>query len=132
VQKYPPQQLNVVLYGLPVLALTAFVPFRELDGLNITGWILLFLLGINTLIAYGCIGEAFKYIEANKVSVIITLNPIITFIVMALMDTMNIRWIEPENITIYSLLGALLVVSGAILVVLPKKIRTLKQPEHVA
>jgi drug/metabolite transporter (DMT)-like permease len=34
---------------------------------------------------------------------------------------MQVDWIRAENMTIYSVLGAALVISGAILVVIPKK-----------
>ena len=62
-----------------------------------------------------------KYIEANKISVIVTLNPIITFAAMAVIGSMSVDWIDAEVTTIYGVIGALIVVIGAVLVVLPKK-----------
>jgi drug/metabolite transporter (DMT)-like permease len=121
VQKFHAQQLNLIIYGLPMLILLPYVEFSEFAGFSPGLWVLLIFLGINTLVAYGCLAEAFKYIEANKISVIITLNPIITFTVMAILGAMQLDWIDAEIFTVYSLIGALLVLSGAIMVVIPKR-----------
>jgi drug/metabolite transporter (DMT)-like permease len=122
VQKFHAQQMNMFIYGLPVLVLLPFVPFSELTHLNTISWVILVFLGINTVVAYGCLAESFKYIEANKVSIIITLNPIITFVVLSLFAVYNINWVEAEIITFKGMMGAGLVLFGAVLVVLPKKL----------
>ena len=124
VQKYPAQQLNLFIYGFPALLLLPFIPFAEFGNLDWSMRILLFFLGINTLVAYGCLAEAFRYIEANKISVIITLNPIITFTLLGLFDHLEVSWIDAEIITRYGIAGAGLVLIGAMLVVLPKKLKT--------
>ena len=121
VQKFHAQQLNLVIFGLPAIILIPFIDFGTFQNYSPGLWALLIFLGINTIVAYGCLAEAFKYVEANKISVIITLNPIITFIVMGILGAMHVDWIKPENITIYGVFGAALVISGAILVVIPKK-----------
>jgi drug/metabolite transporter (DMT)-like permease len=121
VQKFHAQQLNLVIFGLPAIILLPFIDFGTFQHYTPGLWALLIFLGINTIVAYGCLSEAFKYIEANKISVIITLNPIITFIVMAILGAMQVDWIRAENMSIFSALGAALVISGAILVVIPKK-----------
>jgi drug/metabolite transporter (DMT)-like permease len=117
VQKFPTQQLNLVIYGIPVFMFFPFVEFSQFEGLNISQWTLLIFLGINTLIAYGSLAAALKYIEANKVSIIITLNPIITFVAMFVLDLLDVAWIEPENINFYGFIGAGGVLAGVILAV---------------
>ena len=121
VQKFHAQQLNLIIFGLPILILLPWVDFSSFAHFTPGLWILLLFLGINTIVAYGCLSESFKYIEANKISVIITLNPIITFVVMATLSTMDLSWIKAEMLTLYSVFGALLVISGAVLVVIAKK-----------
>jgi drug/metabolite transporter (DMT)-like permease len=121
VESFHAQQLNLVIYGLPMIILLPFVDFSAFQDFTPKLWLLLAFLGINTIIAYGCLAESFKYIEANKISVIITLNPIITFIAMGILGSMNVNWIKAEIFTIYGIAGAALVLSGAILVVIPKK-----------
>jgi len=94
VKKYPPQTLNLFLYGLPMLLYLPLADFQNLATLSSGWWLLLVFLGANTLIAYGCISAALKYIEANKVSAIIINNPIITFLTMALLTRLNVSWIS--------------------------------------
>jgi drug/metabolite transporter (DMT)-like permease len=124
VQKFHAQQLNLIIFGLPILLLLPFIDFGSFAGFSPGLWILLIFLGINTIVAYGCLSEAFKYIEANKISVIITLNPIITFIVMSILSTMELDWIDAEVMTVVGILGAVLVIAGAILVVVAKREKT--------
>jgi hypothetical protein len=40
---------------------------------------------------------------------------------MAILGAMQLDWIDAEIFTVYSLIGALLVLSGAIMVVIPKR-----------
>ncbi|MCB0804349.1 MAG: DMT family transporter [Bacteroidales bacterium] len=117
VKRYPPQQLNLFLFFLPVLLFFPFTKLTDFVGLSWQNWLLLIYLGLNTLIAYGSLAMAFKYIEANKVSMIVTLNPIITFVAMAALTYFEVSWIEPELLSIRGLLAALLVLSGAIMAV---------------
>lgn len=121
VRSFNPMQLNLVLFGLPSLLLTPFVAFDQFALQTTTNWLLLVFLGLNTLGAYGSLAYAFKYLEANKISVIITLNPLITFVVMALLGFWEVSWIQAETFTLLTVVGALTVLSGAILTVLKKK-----------
>ena len=82
-----------------------------------TNWYLLIYLGLNTVLAYGSLALAIKLTEATRVSVIITLNPIITFVTMAILSRMNVSWIEPEAFTLMGVFGALTVLAGALLVI---------------
>ena len=121
VKKHDPMQLNLVLFGLPALLLTPFVEFGKIPALSLGDWLLLIFLGLNTLGAYGSLSYALKYLEANKISVIITLNPLITFAVMALLNKKQVTWIEPEKYSIITLTGALIVLTGVILTVIRRK-----------
>jgi RarD protein len=114
VQKHPAQLLNMVLYGIPALFYAPFVTFDSFLQLNFTSWLIVTFLGLNTLIAYGCLALAFKYTEAYKVSIIVAVNPIITLVSMAVLSTMNVKWIATDSLSIYSMIGASLVIGGAI------------------
>jgi len=117
VRKHRPNQLNLFLYGFCALALLPMVQFSKLQGMPPVSWYLLIYLGLNTVLAYGSLAMAIKLTEATRVSVIITLNPIITFVTMAILTRMEVSWIEPESFSILSFLGALTVLGGAILVI---------------
>jgi len=121
VKKYDAQMLNLIIFGLPALLYTPFLSLQDFQGQSISSWALLIFLGANTIIAYGSLTMAFKYIDVNKVSVIITLNPIITFIVMSILFQLQVTWIETQNMDINTWAGALLVIFGALMVVYFKK-----------
>lgn len=117
VTKYPPNQLNLFIYGFCALMLAPFAQFSRLTEMPGWSWALLCFLGLNTVLAYGSLGLAIKYTEATRVSVIITLNPVITFVAMAILSRMAVAWIAPEAFSILSIIGALTVLSGAIMVI---------------
>ncbi|MBP7508800.1 MAG: DMT family transporter [Prolixibacteraceae bacterium] len=119
--KYEPQTQNIIIFTLPIFLYLPLVNFNTLGSLNIYWWGLLIFLGINTLIAYGCMTASLKYLEANKVSAILINNPIITFIIMAILTAMDVKWIEGENFSVMAWIGALLFIFGAFMVVKSRK-----------
>ncbi len=120
VKNYNPMQLNLVLFGLPALAYSFFANYNAFGDLSALDWGILFYLGANTLLAYGSLAFALKYAEANKVSVVITLNPIITFTIMGMVTLFDATWIAHERFSINTLLGAAIVLTGALLVILKR------------
>lgn len=116
VLKYSIESLNLFLFGLPVILYIPFVNFTPLFHLHWSWWLLLLFLGANTFIAYTCLAKALKYTEANKVSIIIIVNPIITFITMGILTKLNVSWVVHERFSMITILGASLVLTGAFFV----------------
>jgi drug/metabolite transporter (DMT)-like permease len=130
VQDYPPQQLNLFLFGLPVVLFLPFVRFSGFLELSLLQWMLMLFLGLNTLVAYGSLSMAFKYIEASKVSIIVTMNPILTFVYMGLLALWEVTWIQPEKLSVAGIAAAAMVLVGAIMAIIaahPSKKKTLDQ-----
>jgi drug/metabolite transporter (DMT)-like permease len=123
---FDPLELNLVLFGIPALAYSPFVNYANIIHAPISDWMLLLFVGFNTLIAYGSLAYAFKYMEANKISAVITLNPLITFGLMAIFTSVGVKWIAPEKYAIISITGALSVIIGTILTVMGPKKKNLK------
>lgn len=117
VVKHSVESLNLFLFGLPALLYMPFVNLSPLFELHWTWWLLLVFLGANTFIAYTCLANALKYLEANKVSIIIIINPMITFLTMGILTWADVEWIEHERFSMITILGASLVFAGAVLVV---------------
>lgn len=126
VRKFSVESLNLFLFGFPALLYFPFVNFEALFTLHWTWWLLLVFLGANTFVAYTCLAQALKYTEASRVSMIIILNPIITFITMAILTEINVSWIAHERFSVITILGALLVISGAVLVAKKRKPQIVK------
>jgi drug/metabolite transporter (DMT)-like permease len=121
VQKHSPMQLNLVLFGVPALLYIPFVHFEGFKDISVGYVFLLIFLGLNTLGAYGSLAYALKYLEANKISVIIIQNPVITFITLMVMDYLEITWVKSENFTILTIMGAIMVIAGGVLAVFVDK-----------
>jgi len=122
VTKHPVQQINLFLYVFSTLVYLPFVDFSDFVGLSPWMWALLIFLGFNTLIAYGCIGEALKYTDAGKVSVVVILNPILTFIILEIMQAIGVSFLTIEQVPFWAYVGAVLMLGGAALAVIaPKK-----------
>jgi drug/metabolite transporter (DMT)-like permease len=121
VQKFHAQGLNLVIYLVPAILMIPLADFATLSTISWKVWGLLLFLGVNTLLAYGAIAEAFRYIPANKVGIIVTLNPIITIATMALLGQIGVNWIQPERISINGLMGAALIITGVIITIVVQK-----------
>jgi drug/metabolite transporter (DMT)-like permease len=117
IRRYPPMQLNLVIFGLPAILYLPLVDFTEFVNLSLSDWLIMVFLGLNTLFAYGTLSLAIQHIEANKVSVIIILNPIITLCIMGLISLAGVSWINHEYFTWLSILGAVIVLFGAVLTI---------------
>lgn len=76
----------------------------------------LLYLGFNTLAAYGSFAEALKHADASTVAVIITLTPVFTLVFVTLVNALLPGLIPPEDITVFTVSGAALVVAGVSLV----------------
>ncbi len=120
---FSPGVLNLFLFALPSLILIPFVNFSAMSDFNGFIWLSLLSVGVDTFIAYLTISYAMKYIEASKVSVIILMNPIITFSVMALLTALEVSWITGEKFSLLVILGAAIIIAGAVLVVRKPRVK---------
>jgi RarD protein len=121
VQKFHAQGVNLVIYLVPAIIMIPLVDFAALAVISWHVWLLLIFLGVNTLLAYGAIAEAFRFIPANKVGIIVTLNPIITITTMVILTSFGVDWIEPESISVYGLMGAALILTGVMIAIVVQR-----------
>ena len=125
-QKYDPQQLNLLLYGVGALMLSPFNHWTSFLHLPLNAWLLLIACGLNTVLAYGALPIAFKNIPTSQVSVIIAANPLLTILIMLVLSFFEVSWIAPEHIARLGFFAAALVVAGVILALQSQKPQTLK------
>lgn len=117
---YSAQKLNLLVYGVAALVLTATVEWSEFSGTGWKGWTLLVVLGINTLLAYGALAEAVKCIPLTVISPVITLNPLITLSAMLVLPQFSRGLLAPETIGTGGYIGAIIAVTGVVLVLARK------------
>ncbi len=109
-------QSNFIIYFTAALLFTPMAKYQNLPQLNSQEWSLMIFLGANTLIAYGCLAAALQRAPANQISLIITLNPLITLFLMQFLSKIQVTWIDPEPIGLKGYIGAFMVITGAIFV----------------
>ena len=111
------QHLNLLVYGTAALVLIPVVTWSEFNNPHFGSWVLMIFLGVNTLLAYGCLAEAVNYIPLWMISVVITLNPFITLMAMKLLSVVAPGWVEPEVIGLWGYIGASIAISGVVMVI---------------
>jgi len=112
-----PQGLNLVSYLVGMLLLSPWADVGGLGGVSAGDWGVLLLLGLSTVLAYGTLGEAMRDAPANQVSMILTLNPIVTIAGIALVAALRPGFLSPEPIAPLGYAGAGLLLLGVGLVV---------------
>lgn len=116
-KKYAPQQFNLLLYLVATILLFPMANLSEWHDVSALNLLLVFFLGVNTVVAYGALSEALIRIPASHVSMIIAINPLLTIFIMTILTRMEVEWIKGEPIHWRGYIGALLVVTGVILTV---------------
>ena len=111
------QHLNLLVYGTAALVLIPTVTWTEFSNPHIGSWLLMIFLGVNTLLAYGCLAEAVNYIPLWMISVVITLNPFITLTAMNLLSVVAPGWVAPEIIGLWGYIGASIAIFGVVMVI---------------
>ncbi len=109
-----------VIYGACGIFFGILAKPQSLLQLNAIEWIMLIFCGLNTVIAYGCFAESLQHWEASKVSAILALAPIFTIGSMSIITWLFPGLVTPEYLTLWSLFGAILIVSGSISISLGK------------
>ena len=109
-------QINLFLYGIPMLMFLPFADFKALFAPHTLGvWLIFIFVALNTIISYGSLSMAMKYTEANKTGMIIILNPVITLIILEVMLWLDVNWIEIHPVSLIAYIGAALILTGAFL-----------------
>ena len=106
----------VVLWVIYLAAAVLLLPTADLPRLSALGgwaWVALIYCALNTLAAYGAFAEALAHWEASRVSAILALTPLLTWLCV---ETAHALWpglVAAERIGLWGWIGALCVVAGA-------------------
>ena len=111
------QSLNFLVYTVATVTLIGTVEWSEFASAGFNAWWALIFCAINTLLAYGALAEAVKYIPLALISVIITLNPLITLVGMKLLPAMGFANLQPDPVGMVGYFGSAIAVTGVALVV---------------
>lgn len=124
--KWTPQQINLLIYLVSALSLTPFANLEEPPTWSFGIWALMIICGLNTVIAYGCLGEALKRIPASHISLVISANPLLTLVFIFILTELQVSWLKPEPVQLTGYFGAILVVIGLILTIYKRATKPVK------
>ncbi len=120
-RQYGAQSLNLLVYAVATIALVGGVEWADFTRAGATAWSALIFCGINTLLAYGTLAEAVKYIPLALISVIITLNPLITLWGMKVLPEIGFAGLQPDPVGSLGYWGGVVAVIGVVLVVIRRE-----------
>ena len=116
-RQYGAQSLNLLVYAVATLTLIGGVEWEDFTRAGLTSWLSMIFCGINTLLAYGALAEAVKYIPLALISLIISLNPLRTLLGMKFLPAMDFFGLQPDPIGAVGYCGGMVAVAGVVLVV---------------
>jgi len=116
-RQYGAQSLNLLVYAVATFTLIGGVEWFDFTSAGLTAWLALIFCGFNTLLAYAALAEAVKYIPLALISVIISMNPLITLWGMKILPEIGFAGLQAEPVGSLGYFGGVVAVTGVILVV---------------
>ena len=77
--KLSSNNIMLCLFAIGAIALAPFTDFTPFIFMNGFEWAVILFCAINTLVAYGCFGQAIKYWPTASVSAMVGLTPVLSF-----------------------------------------------------
>ncbi len=114
-------QVLLIIYIAAVIIVFPAVQLSQIGELNRLEWFLLIFSCLNTLVAYGCFAEALAHWEASRVSAVLAVTPLITFVSIWLLARTYPGVMASEKLNAPSIIGASLVVVGSMLAALGRR-----------
>ena len=111
-RQYGAQSLNLLVYAVATLTLIGGVEWADFTRAGLTAWLSLIFCGFNTLLAYGTLAEAVKYIPLALISVIISLNPLITLWGMKILPEIGFAGLQADPVGSLGYFGGAVAVTG--------------------
>ena len=116
---FHPLTLTSIIFTVAALCFTPFVDFHELFTVTPRNTGLLALVVISTFTAYYSFGEAIRYAPSVQVSALISLNPLVTLALVAILAAAGLA--PHDELTRNAMLGIALSLCGILLVVLARQ-----------
>ena len=104
------------IFGFATLALLPKADFAALGRVEAPYWFAIGYAAINTLAAYGCFAEALAHVEASRVSAMLALNPLMTLGVVTAAHALWPQVFGESHVAVLGVLGALVAVTGSMVV----------------
>ena len=113
-QSLSSSHIMLIIYGGCAYLFTPFAKQTTILPLGYVHLATLIFCALNTLIAYGAFAESLAHWEASRVSAVLAIAPIVTLIAVEVISVIAPDFIPAEQITLIAIVGAVLVVVGAV------------------
>jgi drug/metabolite transporter (DMT)-like permease len=117
-QRLSPSNVLLFIYALGIVLMAPFSDFSQFEAMTLDQWWIVLFCGANTLIAYGCFGQALHYWPTSQVSAMLSLTPVLSFSATELV--VGLGWwsgvFTSANIDALSLMGIVLIVCAVFVV----------------
>jgi drug/metabolite transporter (DMT)-like permease len=114
------KQLTLLIYFVGVVVLTPFSSVSQIMNMHFIHLFALLFCCINTLVAYGAFTEALNVWQASKVSAVIALSPIFTFLSMVIAVEVLPEHFRASSLDQWAYIGAAIVIIGSAMTALGK------------
>lgn len=118
--RWKSSQINIYIYLVASLVYLPKVDWASLGHLSPELHLFYVFLGLNTILAYGSLSIALKYLPATQVSPIITMNPLLTLVLINIIAWLDWDIIPADPIGWKGYLGAICAIAGVIFVLARK------------
>lgn len=119
-QKLSSAQIMVIIYGGCSFLFVFMATMNTFFTLNLLHGGALVFCALNTLIAYGCFAESLQHWEASRVSAVVAITPIVTFLSVLISSQLIPELIPTEIINRTGIIGGVMIVIGSIFTALGK------------
>lgn len=105
-------QILVGIFGLSSVISFPWVDMEEFQNYSKITWGLLLISGVFTAVTYYLISQSTNYISSLQISSILSLNPLLTILIVTILNSFNVAFYNYEPLSLLSYVGAALVVFG--------------------
>lgn len=109
------KQLTLLIYIIGALLLLPFAHLSQLMTMTALQLAALLFCCMNTIVAYGAFTEAMHVWQASKVSAVIALSPLFTFISMFIAVHLFPEQVKPSDLDFWAYIGGGIVIAGSAL-----------------
>lgn len=119
-QSWSSAQIMLVVYGGCAILFAPLATSQIIFTLSNFYLGTLVFCALNTVIAYGAFAESLAHWEASRVSAVLALAPVVTLVAVGIVSVIAPSLLLPEKFTFLGLIGAALVVTGAVAIAIVK------------
>jgi drug/metabolite transporter (DMT)-like permease len=106
--------IMVFIYLTAVIALLPMATPSQLLQLDWIHGLATAYCAINTLVAYSCFAEALNHWQASRVGAVLAVTPLGTLMVVSVLAGAWPEFVQPETMTNFGVVGAIIVVAGSV------------------